>query len=123
MAGDGGQATRAARVTGRAHELPALQLCGVAGGDGREARRTLQLQDRGVTRDAVADYLGGVAPPRRRHDHLDRRRTCDHVVVRQHLAARRQHHSGAGGLSALVAERRLDHDDAGARRLRRRRVS
>jgi hypothetical protein len=36
------------------------------------------------------------------------------VVVRQHLARGGQHHPGAGGLASLVAQVRVDDDDAAA---------
>ena len=99
-------------------DWPALTASESAQGNGLQIRGAAGLQDGDVIGCVIADDLGGEAAARLRHDDLDRRRTADDVVVRQHLARRRQHHAGARRPRTLVGEVGVDDDDAGADRRR-----
>ena len=84
----------------------------VAEGRGLQARGVVQLQDRDVLRPVVSDDAGGVGLVVADVGHADARRAVDHVVVGQDHAVGREHDARAGGLLLLVAERRVDVDQA-----------
>src|SRR5205807_1373517 len=76
------------------------------------------LKEGNVAGPVIAEDPGRVAAARLRDDDIDRGRAADHVVVREHLARRCQHHPRPGSRAALVGEIRVDDDDTGADRRR-----
>ena len=72
----------------------------------------MQLKQGNVGRPVIAEDSCLVAVARLRDDDLDGGRAADHVVVRQHLARRCQHHPRPGSRTALVGEIRVDDDNA-----------
>src|SRR4029453_3444269 len=80
--------------------------------DRPQAPRVRQLQHGDVTGDGVADHGGGVLVVGRNVYDLELRRPSDHVIGGEDLAGAGDDHPGACGAPLLVAERRVDVDDA-----------
>ena len=112
----GDEPARAARVAHRDHRAATLQPCGLGPIQGRrDPRCPLELEHCDVPGHGVAEDAGRVVAAGSGDEHADVGGAADDVVVRQHLAARGENEARAGGRGLLVAERRLDHDDAAGR--------
>ena len=79
-----------------------------------EPRHVVDLDQRDVVDDVVAEHVRGVGRAGVGDLDLDGGGAVDHVVVGEDLARRREDHAGAGGLTLAAAgvDRRVDVDDA-----------
>ena len=100
---DGRVAAATAGVADRDHRVADRDLRGIGEAHRVEIRHVVDLQERDVVLDVVAEHLGRVRLAGR--DELDahRGRVGDHVVVGEHLARRRDDHAGSGSLAAPAA--------------------
>ena len=109
--GHGGGGVASERVAQRDDRLSDGDRRRVADADGVEGASAVDLDERDVLGEVVADHVRVVGAPGAGQLDLDAGLAVDDVVVGEHLARRGDHHAGARG-AAATAQGDVDVDDA-----------